>query len=220
MFFRQKFVLGIAVLILVGGGIFIFVCQLIPDASDSTSSESASQASSMGERIPYAPYNELLSVEDGKTIRNTECNFTFKIPEDWSVRGLLGESKILSPENERENEEWANTHQEMFENVEGDGPIGPDARSLFISCQYDIAENDLKSTSLKTIRIDGWNAYEVSDAGKMPDGTQITNYQIILKGPKTLEIHLGRTEYDDLSDEVKRIIGSISFEGDERNSAK
>lgn len=205
-------VFALAALILVGSGIFIFVWQLKPDASDSTPSEPYTQTPSANETEFIAPYHELVDSNGEKTIKNTRCNFTFNIPTDWSVHGILGESKILSPENERENEEWANTHQELFENVEGDGPIGPDARSLYISCQYVIAENDLKSTSLKTTQIDGWNAYEISDTGNMPDGTPFTNYQIVLKGPKTLEIHLGQTEYDDLSNEVKQIVESISFE--------
>jgi hypothetical protein len=147
-----------------------------------------------------------------RTIQNWECGATIHIPPDWSDHGLLGGSKILSPEDERINEEWANANQELFQNAEGDGPIGPDARSLYISCQYNVVREDLKSTSLKTIKINGRNAFEVADTGKMPDGTSVTNYKIILEGPKVMEIYLGQTEYDNLSETVKQIIQSISFE--------
>ena len=144
-----------------------------------------------------------------RTIRNWDCDATFRIPPDWVDRGYLGESKIVSPEDQRTNEEWNATHQDLIQNAEGDGPIGPDARSLYISCQ----EADTRSHSDdKKLNINGLTAYEVVDAGKMPDGTSVTNYTIVLGKEKTMMISLGETEYDKLPDTVKQIIQSISFE--------
>lgn len=179
-----------------------------------------------------------------KTIENRECGATFHIPPDWSNYSMFGESKILSPEDEHENEEWNNANQELIQNAEGD-VIGLDARSLYIACQSKDVEsyiNDLSSDStkykdfvdnatlsdvfsseafhsadsnlalIKTRQIDGKSAYEISKTNKTREGVYATNYKIILEGKKVMEIELGRTEYDDLSNTVKQIIQSISFE--------
>lgn len=146
-----------------------------------------------------------------RTIQNWECDATFHIPPDWVDWGILGESKILSPEDVRVNKEWVDTHPDLFENAEGEGPIGPDARSLYISCQDNLEKKDLKSPILKTIQIDGVDAYEIADPFRMPDGTPITNYYIVVGGGRSMEIYLGQTEYEDLPDVIKQIIKSISF---------
>lgn len=233
----------IGALILIGGMFFVLWWNREPGTSNSTSSEIVAPASSTNERVPYAAYHKLVNVIDGKTVKNTMCGFTFTIPADWSISGLLGGSKILSPEDKRENEEWAETHQELFQNTEGEGPIGPDARSLYISCQYNTETylgyfsrspyfKNFESTTrladafttgafsdkgsnpglIKTMDIDGRVAYEISETNKVRDGSLHTNYVIILEQKKVVEIHLGQIEYDNLSDTVKQIIQSISFE--------
>ncbi len=172
-------------------------------------------------QIPVmAAYHESVNTVDGQTIRNTECQFTFKIPADWKVYGILGESKILSPEDERVNEEWLKSPEGQAPAEEGSaGPaLGPDVRSLYISCQYDLKIDDVKSRALKSIKINGRDAYEVADTGKMPDGTVFTNYKLILENGKVLEIHLGQTEYDNLSETAKQIIASIKQEGGPQSS--
>lgn len=175
-------------------------------------SELATSTSSTNAPTIIAPYNELIETTENKTIRNTLCHFTFKIPKDWLVHGILGESKILSPEDESTNEKWLIENQEQIQTSDSGGLIGPDSRTLFISCQYNLEKEDLKSTILKTIQIDGYDAYEVSSTDKLPDGTSMTNYQIIVGGGKAMDIFLGQIEYDNLSNEVKQIIQSITFE--------
>lgn len=66
---------------------------------------------------------------------------------------------------------------------------------------------------VKTIKIDDVDAYEISSTGKIWNGTSTTTYEIVAeKGGVIYEISLDHIEYDDLSDTVKRIIQSISFE--------
>ncbi len=128
------------------------------------------------------------------------------------MHSILGESKILSPEDESTNEEWLIENHDQIQISESGDPIGPDSRTLYISCQYNLEKEDLESTILKTIQIDGYDAYEISSTDELPDGTSITNYQIIVGGGKAMDIFLGQTEYDNLSDDVKQIIHSIEFE--------
>lgn len=177
-----------------------------------TQMESSGQIGVPNDEPIFAAHHKRVSNGDQQVLQNTQCDFTFKIPKDWEVHGILGESKILSPEDERVNQEWVNENQEQLQNAEGEDPGGPDARTLYISCQ-DIGKiDDLKSSVLKTIKINGRDAYEVADAGKMPDGTPFTNYRLILEKEQVTEIHLGQIEYDKLSETVKQIIQSISFE--------
>lgn len=65
---------------------------------------------------------------------------------------------------------------------------------------------------LKTLKIDGEDAYEISWTVDMPNGTSNTTYEFLVEKDRVYQIHLGQTEYDNLSDEVKQIIQSISFE--------
>ena len=142
-------------------------------------------------------------------IRNSSCGATFHVPPGWADYGILGESKIVSPEDQRTNEEWDKANQDLIKNEEGDAPLGPDARSLYLSCQ----DADARShDGDKKLSINGHVAYEVINTGRMPDGTPITNYSIVIKKEKTMTIELGQTEYDKLPDTVKQIIQSISFE--------
>lgn len=209
---QKNLIIAIGLIVLIGGTALTFTwmqsANRTPDVTVPTPSGSE------GKKIPYAAKHELLATTDGKqTIKNTACDFTFVLPADWTVIGLLGESKILSPANERENETWAETHQNLLmQNQEGEAPLGPDARTLYISCQYNLEKEDLKTTVLKTIQIDGVDAYEIADTGPMPDGTPVTNHRIIVGGGRAMDIHLGQTEYDNLSETVKQIIQSISFE--------
>ncbi len=75
---------------------------------------------------------------DWKTINNAGCGLSFKIPNDWTVGGMLGISKILSPEDVRVNLEFDQTHQELIKNSQGDAPLGPDARTISVICQSDL----------------------------------------------------------------------------------
>jgi hypothetical protein len=77
-------------------------------------------------------------ISDWKTVNNASCGLSFKIPNDWTVQGILGESKILSPEDARANLEFDQTHKELIKNEQGEAPLGPDARTLYISCQSDL----------------------------------------------------------------------------------
>ncbi len=162
----------------------------------------------------FAADHERVSAGDEQAVQNTQCDFTFKIPKDWNVYGILGESKILSPEDGRVNEEWLKSPDGQAPAEEGSaGPaLGPDARSLHISCQDTGKIDDLKSSAVKTIKINGRDAYEFADKGKMLDGSLFTNYRLVVEAEKITEIHLGQTEYDDLSETIKQIIQSISFE--------
>lgn len=193
---------------------------------------------SIARPIQVAPYNELLSNVGEQTIRNTQYDFTFKIPVDWSVSGLLGESKILSPEDRRINEEWDRANQDVIWNTEGDAPMGPDERSLYISCQYgleayinspsdtpstkkktlaevfasDDRMKDLGRSLVKTMQIQGKTAYEISSTTKTRTGISMTRYVILIEADKGCEVHLDSVEYDKLSKDVQQIIQSISFE--------
>ncbi len=179
-----------------------------------TQTESNGQVAVPNEAPIFAADHKRVSTDNEQVIQNTQCDFTFKIPKDWNVYGILGESKILSPEDERINEEWLKSPEGQAPAEEGSaGPaLGPDARSLYISCQ-DIGKiDDLKPSAIKTIKINGRDAYEFADTGKMPDGTPFTNYRLVVEAEKTTEIHLGQTEYENLSETIKQIIQSISFE--------
>lgn len=213
---HQKLILTFCAIILLGGGCALPTKQPPePQGASATPSEPTnSSTSSTNEVVPLAPYNERIGVfVDGQTVKNTDCNFTFKIPEGWSVGGLLGESKILSPEDRQTNEEWYKANQDLIQRIEeGDGPLGPDKRTLYISCQYDRPIDDLKKDAFKAIKINGRDAYELSEVSETRAGTTITHHRIFLVGTKTMTIELDQTEYDDLSDAVKQIIQSISFE--------
>jgi hypothetical protein len=178
-----------------------------------------------------------------QTIRNTFCGVTFVIPSKWSVDGFLGESKIRSPEDQRKNAEWERTHQDLVQNEEGDAPltdvrslvifcqenIRSYLRDFSGSAYFKDFENaltladafasdafhanDSNVALLKTMKINGRDAYEIADAGKMWDGTPVTNYSIVLGQGEIIVIALDLTEYDNLSDAAKQIIQSISFEG-------
>jgi hypothetical protein len=199
--------------------------------------------SSVDESIPYAAYHKLVNTADGKIIKNTKCDIVFKLPKNWLVYGTLGESKILSPDDERKNKEWADAPQGQFQDVDGDGPTGPDARSLYISCQdnglnylrqflnspyygdFEGADHladafatgafnkeDSNPTLLKTMKIDGRDAYEISDTTRGRDGVLRTKYAIIIEEGNVYEIHLNDIEYDSLPDATKQVIESIAFE--------
>lgn len=211
--YQKRLVVILSILILIAATLSIIMWK----KSDNPSSnppihEPPTATSSTITPTIVAPNNELLEINDKKLIKNTLCHFTFKIPKDWLVHGILGESKILSPEDEITNEEWLAENQKQNPTSDSGGPIGPDSRTLYISCQYNLEKEDIKSTILKTIQIDGYDAYEISSTDKLPDGTSITSYQIIVGGGKVMDIHLGQTEYDNLSDETKQIIQSIKFE--------
>ncbi|MDF1497542.1 MAG: hypothetical protein P1P90_05810 [Patescibacteria group bacterium] len=214
--YQKKPVIIFSILILIVAALSIAIWKQSENTNSSglspSMSKPATSTSSTNAATIVAPYNELLETTENKTIRNTLCHFTFKIPKDWLVRSILGESKILSPEDESTNEKWLIENQEQNQTSDSGGPIGPDSRTLYISCQYNLEKEDLKSTILKTIQIDGYDAYEISSTDEFPDGTSITNYQIIVGGGKAMDIFLGKTEYDNLSDEVKQIIQSITFE--------
>lgn len=98
-----------------------------------------STVTSTNETIILAPYNELISsTSNGQVIKNTKCNFTFKIPLGWSVDGLFGGSTIRSREDQNTNEEWNKTHQDLILNAEGDAPLGPNARRFTLGCEDNI----------------------------------------------------------------------------------
>lgn len=65
---------------------------------------------------------------------------------------------------------------------------------------------------VKTININGQNAYEISQTIKGGDGIWRTFYEIVLEKGKIYDFGLGLTEYDKLSEAAKKIIQSISFE--------
>jgi hypothetical protein len=77
-------------------------------------------------------------ISDWKTVNNANCGLSFKIPNDWTVEGILGESKILSPEDARVNLEFEQTRQALIKNEQGDALLGSDARTLYISCGSDL----------------------------------------------------------------------------------
>lgn len=232
-FHQKKLVFVLGTLVIIGGVFSIIAWKQSENRKPSPTNEP----------VIVAPYNELVSSVGGKTIKNTKCNLTFKIPADWSVGGLFGGTTILSPEDQHENEEWDKTHQDLIQNEEGDAPLGPDARSLSISCQnniknylsrfsaslnYKVFENakhlaealatsafhakDSNVALLKTMKVGGWDAYEISWTVKMPDDTSNTTYEILVEKGDIYQIHLGQTEYSNLSDTVKDVINSISFE--------
>lgn len=71
---------------------------------------------------------------------------------------------------------------------------------------------DLNLALLKTLKIDGEDAYEISWTVDMPNGTSNTTYEFLVEKDRVYQIHLGQIEYDNLSDEVRQIIQSIKFE--------
>ncbi len=256
---QKRFAVILGALFLIGGTSFVLARKHSenrkPHNTTSTQSklvsptpstdEPAAPASSTSEAITVAPYNELVSnTADGQTIKNTQCDFTFKIPPGWSVGGLFGGSIILSPEDQRTNEEWDKAHQDLIQHQEGDTPLGPDAKSLSIGCEENIdaykksmpglvryndfenAQNlaeaiassafhatDTNLALVKTIKINGWDAYEISRTNRGGDGVQRTFYDIVLEKGKIYDFTLDFTEYDILSPAAKQIIQSISFEG-------
>ncbi len=263
---RLSFILG--VLILIGGIFFVLTwkqsenrksnvttsTQSKPVAPNPLAEETSSSTTQMGnapqstsstnEAVTVAPYNELVSnTADGQTIKNTQCDFTYKIPVGWSVGGLFGGSIILSPEDQRTNEEWDKAHQDLIQHQEGDTPPGPDAKSLSIGCEDNIDAykksmpglvrfNDFENAQnlaeaiassafhatntnlalVKTIKINGWDAYEIDRTNRGADGVRRTFYSIVLEKGKIYDFTLDFTEYDKLSPAVKQIIQSISFE--------
>lgn len=268
---QKKFFIILSFLILISsGGFFIFIWKQFEDRKFDTAkltfskpisptttltnvatttttpaNEINTTTSSTNEITMLSPYNELVSkTVNEQTIKNTQCNFEFKIPISWSVSGILGSSKILSPDDEYKNKEWDKVHQDLAQDTQGDAPPGLDARSLYIDCQYNVGEylRNFSTTShykdfenaqhlsdafatkafhtkdsdialLKTIKLDGRDAYEISWIVKMPDGTVNTTYEIVIEeNGKVFDIELWRTEYDSLSDAVKQIIQSISFD--------
>lgn len=213
---QKRPVIILSILILIMAVLSIVIWKQLEGANSNALSPSITEppasASATNTPIIVAPYNELIEADENKTIRNTLCHFTFKIPKDWLVRSILGESKILSPEDESTNNKWLIENQDQIQTSDSGDPIGPDSRTLYISCQYNLEKEDIKSTILETIQIDGYDAYEISSTDELPDGTSITSYQIIVGGGKAMDIFLGQTEYDNLSDEVRQIIQSIKFE--------
>lgn len=187
--------------------------------------------------------HELVSVlNDGQIIKNENCSLTFKIPKDWRVQGILGESKILSPEDEQTNEAWIRANQSSLQDTEGENPGGPDARSLYVSCQYGIDEylhnfansspslfkgaehladifnaDAFQETSLnprlvKIIKIGNQDAYEIAETGRAPNGTVLVNYTLVLEGKRVVEIQLGQKDYANLPVTTKQIVQSIELE--------
>jgi hypothetical protein len=71
---------------------------------------------------------------------NEGCGVSFSVPESWAVSGYLGESKIVSPEDKRLNDDWEQSHRVLLANEKGDAPLGPDVRSLYMSCQYGVKD--------------------------------------------------------------------------------
>ena len=65
---------------------------------------------------------------------------------------------------------------------------------------------------VKTISIDGFNAYEMSDTNQIRD-EMITAYNIVTEKEEIIYgVWLDHTEYDDLPEEVKQVIDSIRIE--------
>ncbi|GEM_PF-1599400 len=211
--FQKRLVVILSILILIATTLSIIMWKQLKNTNSNPSVyEPPASITSTNSSIIVAPYNELLETNNKKMIKNSFCHFTFEIPKDWLVHGILGESKILSPEDESTNEKWLTENQDQNQTSDSGSPIGPDSRTLYISCQYNLEKEDIKSTILKTIEIDGYEAYEISGTDELPDGTSITSHQIIVGGGKVMDIHLGQTEYDNLPDEAKQIIQSIRFE--------
>ena len=72
--------------------------------------------------------------------------------------------------------------------------------------------NDLGLALVKTIKINGQDAYEISETGRGGDGVQRTFYDVVLEKGRIFDFTLDFTEYDKLSDAAKQIIQSISFD--------
>jgi hypothetical protein len=259
---QKKLAVALGALILISGVFFVLTWQQEhrkPNISDSTN-EPAAPSTSTNEAAVSTPapnrwetptyrVNEVISStssiqETGyKTMVNKYCNVTYTIPADWSVFGFLGESQLISPENERENTAWQEANRELIENAEGDAFLYPRNRSLYISCQkntkaylehffgFERSKNfehiqhlaDLFATDLfhakdpslalvNTMKVDDVNAYEISETSRVRDGTLRTHYSIVIEKEHVYEILLDDIEYDNLSDAVKKIIQSISFE--------
>ncbi len=232
IFHQKKLVFALIGLALLGGVYFVAAWKQLkkrePNIPRPTPSEPAANPTTptsetisipMPNRWQTPTYhvNEIVSStpstqEAGyKTIVNNYCHSTYDIPADWSVFGFLGESQLISPENQRNDDAWRKANQELIDNAEGEAFLYPQYRSLYISCHE--AKSPLKQSSLKILSIDGVEAYEVSSTGIAGDGSTTTTYAILAeKDGVAYEILLDHTEYDDLSDTVKRIIQSISFE--------
>jgi len=238
--YQKRPVIIFSILILIAAALSIAIWK---QPENQNPVESTTQINIADEQTSLPLYHELVdSDDDGKVIKNTKCELIFKIPADWSVDGLFGGTKILSPADIRRNKEWNEAHEEELQNTEGE-TNGLDGRSLSISCQdsvknyladfsmspyYKIFKNtkhlvdsfatdafhakDSNLALLKTIKIDGEAAYEISWTVDMPDGSSNTTYELLVEKNKVYQIHLGQTEYDNLSDEVKQIIQSITFE--------
>ena len=150
-------------------------------------------------------------ISDWKTINNTSCGLSFKIPKDWTDHGEFGDSKILSPEDEQTNSEYERTHQELLKNSQGDAPLS-DARTLYISCETDLKTYigsynlskgykdfsgaktlaDLVATAafnskganpalINTMTIDGQTAYEIIYANTVPGVGSFTTYEMVFE---------------------------------------
>jgi hypothetical protein len=246
----QKTLAIVGALILVIGGIFLVTNRKSSEnQSNVQKSTQPDLAVPTDRNDPASLLNQVVATTTAvngmeyKTIRNESCGFTLKIPSNWSAEGYLGESKIVSPEDARTNEEWANAHQDLIQNAQGDAPLGPDARSLYISCQYDVSgylglfatspyykdfadaqtladafssdafkKENSNLALLKTMEVDGRKEYEISWTVERPELGPNTTYMIVSGQEKVLDIEIGKTEYDNLSDTIKQIIGSITFE--------
>jgi hypothetical protein len=109
-----------------------YYAKLPPGKTDTTINKPVVLESS-GTNINYSSGKDVW-----QTMNNSSCGISYRIPADWKASGYLGESNIVSPEDARQNSEWAKVHQDLLAKEEGDAPLGPDARSLYISCQYDV----------------------------------------------------------------------------------
>lgn len=233
---------GLLVVIVAFGWIWPQSHKSVASASAKSTHASVSLASDSRTGVPYnVLVNKDVDISGRDTIKNSHCGFTFKIPTDWSVTGVLGESIVRSPQDQFINSEYAKSHPNQQE--DGEALIGPDARSVSMGCRdgvktYIVDLSELKGHSgfadkntlaevfasdafhsknsnlalVKTLSIDGQIAYELSDTVKMPDGTFIKNYEIVTrKEDRVYEIGFGQIEYEKLSESVKQIINSISF---------
>lgn len=171
---------------------------------------------------------------DWHEIRNENCGFTYFLPEGWMDGGYLGESKVVSPADEAANEAWNKANQDLIAHEEGESPLGADARSLYMDCQYgahemfgrdsdaiktfaDVVssgrfnESGTGSAIIGTIPIGTSPAYEMRSVSESPVLGTLTRYELYLDlaNGKLLTIDLGNVEYADLNETVKEVIASI-----------
>jgi len=229
---HKKIAIFLGILVLLTGIFFIAIWRKIggsnPDITNLIPSKQTASPTAMNVQedaavnsdrwqTPTYRVNEAISPtssieETGyMTMVNNYCHLTYEIPADWSVFGFLGESQLISPKNGRDDAAWREANRELIENAEGEAFLYPQYRSLYISCHEAKARSE--QYALKTLIIDGIDAYEVSSTGAIAEESITTTYTIVAeKDGVTYEILLDHTEYDNLSDTVKGIIDSISFE--------